>query len=74
MPCHICTYWTPEDGCDHYGPDRKLDQLMKDIVAFAHNGNTNIIETRDFRDGVKYALRYMKKQGIDVKSLTKVKS
>lgn len=22
MTCHICTYWTPEKGCDHYGPEK----------------------------------------------------
>ncbi len=20
-PCHICIYWTPENGCKHYLPD-----------------------------------------------------
>lgn len=21
MKCHICIYWTPEHGCNHYKPD-----------------------------------------------------
>lgn len=21
MKCHICIYWTPEAGCDHFLPD-----------------------------------------------------
>lgn len=22
-PCHICNWWTPENGCDHYLPDSR---------------------------------------------------
>jgi hypothetical protein len=64
MPCHLCIYWTPEDGCDHYGPDKKREQLLKDIVAFTHKGRTDIVETRDFRDGAKYAIRYLIEKGV----------
>lgn len=23
MSCHICTYWTPLNGCNHFLPDSK---------------------------------------------------
>ena len=23
MKCHICIYWTPEKGCNHYLPDSR---------------------------------------------------
>lgn len=23
MKCHICIYWTPEKGCNHYMPDSR---------------------------------------------------
>jgi hypothetical protein len=34
---------------------------IDEVVKFAHNGNPEIIETLDFRDGVRYALEYVKK-------------
>lgn len=33
---------------------------INEVVAFAHNGNTEIVETLDFRDGVRYTLEFVK--------------
>lgn len=35
-------------------------EKINEVVAFAHNGNTEIVETLDFRDGVRYALEFVK--------------
>jgi hypothetical protein len=35
---------------------------INEVVAFAHNGNTEIVETLDFRDGVRYALEFEKRK------------
>jgi hypothetical protein len=27
-PCHICIYWTPENGCEHFGPAKPEPEIM----------------------------------------------
>lgn len=38
-----------------------MDEKIKKIVADAHGGDYNVVETKDFIDGVKYALQWMEK-------------
>lgn len=48
---------------------------IDEVVKFAHGGNEQIIETLDFRDGVRYALEFIKRQGKSKKfKLTKTES
>lgn len=35
---------------------------IDEVVKFAHGGNEQIIETLDFRDGVRYALEFIKRR------------
>jgi hypothetical protein len=38
MKCHLCIYWTPENGCAHYGPEQvKQIQFPRDISTSPHN-------------------------------------
>jgi hypothetical protein len=43
---------------------------IDEVVKFAHNGNEEIIETLDFRDGVRYAIEYLKRKEKYNKKLT----
>ena len=65
MDCHICTYWTKEEGCAHYGPD-PIYTIANEVVAFAHLGNKDIKETGDFMAGIKYTLLYLQHKGIKI--------
>lgn len=60
MNCSICHYWNPRLGCNHKEPDNPYKELVPAIVALAHNGNKEIIETHDFREGVGYAVKFFK--------------
>lgn len=68
MHCHICSYYTPQEGCAHYGPD-PLQTIANNIVSFTHNGNDKTIETGDFLAGIKHTLLYIKQKGIDISTL-----
>lgn len=63
MKCHICNYWTPQRGCDHYNPEgsEKNRDLINKVVAHSHGGNTEIVETPDYRAGINAALNYLSK-------------
>lgn len=56
--CHICSSWSPFNGCKHYGPqDYSMNKEIIDaIVAAAHGQNKEIIETGDFYAGINAAL------------------
>lgn len=65
MGCHLCIYWTPENGCNHYEGNREIEdmeQLISDIIANEHKKDYRIIETNDFKAGIKSAIRYFKKE------------
>lgn len=63
MKCHICIYWTPQRGCDHYAPEgtEKNRDLINRIVAYSHHGNNEVVETSDYRAGINAALNYLSK-------------
>lgn len=75
MSCHLCNYWTPENGCNHYGPDSTYALILAEIVAATHSGNYLIIETTDFKSGAFEALKYLENKGIinTIKLTTKLK-
>lgn len=52
MKCHICTYWTPEKGCDHY------HAAVREVVSYSHCFNLRIVETDDFVSGIKHTIKY----------------
>lgn len=47
MKCHICIYWTPENGCDHYGPEtlptnngqKTIPQIMDSLQYSSYAAN-----------------------------------
>lgn len=53
MKCHICIYWTPENGCNHYKP------AVTEVVSYSHGFNLRIQETEDFESGVKHTVKYL---------------
>lgn len=54
IPCHICIYWTPEHGCDHYGPDpefkkpQPLFASLDELKAAVKAGNSVHWSSDDF--------------------------
>lgn len=56
--CTICSSWTALHGCKHKGPQdySKNKEIIDAIVAAAHGGNREIVETSDFYAGINAAL------------------
>lgn len=53
MACHICHFWTAENGCRHYGPAvRRVELKFKE-------GRTTFIQA----DGVEITLRAVNTNG-----------
>lgn len=42
MKCHLCIYWTPENGCTHYAPENSLTTTHSlDFFSCEHEVFTN---------------------------------
>lgn len=59
MKCHICNYWTPEQGCAHYEAAEPYKTLVPKIISFVYKDSNNISEINDFKIGICAAIKYL---------------